>query len=317
MQSSVKRNPFALLLGAALLAAPLPLYADEPAAPPAEAVEAAKGHYKRARELYDENNFRGALVEMQRAFDLSKNPKLLFDLGQVHYQLQEYPAALDAFSRYLAVNKGTLSPQRVEEVQKDIDKLKTRIGTVRITSNRPGAQILVDDAPAGVAPLADPVLVGAGRHKITATAEGQTALPKVVDVAGGETLEVSLVFAESAPHPGADQEPPRSSAPVFAAWAITGGLAVATAVTGGLALSKSGKLKTDLDTPGVTRAQLDVDRSAGKTTALVSDVLLGTTIAGAVTSVVLTVVRRPVKRAPEGAVSVRIGPGYFGLAGKF
>lgn len=315
-------NP--LVFAFAFLVAPQLAAAEGPPAAPQAKVEEAKSHYRRARELYDENNFRGALVEMQRAYDLSGNAALLFDLGQIQYQLQDYPSALSSFTRYLASNKGDIQPARIAEVQKDIERLKGRIGSLRITSNKRGAQILVDDVVVGTAPLAEPVLVGAGRHKIVATADGQTTPPKVVDVAGAEAIEVSLALADEAaaprpPHASAEPHPSEkrgAGATVWVPWAITGGLAVATAVTGVLALSKSSELSSDLGTPGATRAQIDDARSATRTMALVSDVLLGTTVAAGCTSLVLTLVSRPAK-PQAGQVSVRFGVGSVGLQGTF
>ena len=150
-------TPLTFALALALVALPqLAAAAEEPQPPQQAKVDEAKGHYRRARELYDENNFRAALVEMQRAYDLSGSSALLFDLGQIQYQLQEYPGALTAFTKYLASNKGDITPARIDEVQKDIERLKARIGSLRISSNKPGAQILVDDVVVGTAPLAEP-----------------------------------------------------------------------------------------------------------------------------------------------------------------
>ncbi|MEO5728428.1 MAG: PEGA domain-containing protein [Byssovorax sp.] len=317
-------KPFAFAFSFAFLVAPQLAAAEGSPASPQGKVEEAKSHYRRARELYDENNFRGALVEMQRAYDLSRNAALLFDLGQIQYQLQDYPSALNAFTKYLASNKGDIPPARVAEVQKDIERLKGRIGSLRITSNKRGAQILVDDVVVGTAPLSEPVLVSAGRHKVVATADGQTTTPKVVDVAGAEAIEVSLALAEDAaaprPSPAGVESPPSAKsgagATVWVPWAITGGLAVATAVTGALALSKSSGLSSDLGTAGVTRAQIDDSRSATRTMALVSDVLLGTTVAAAGTSLVLTLMSRPAN-TQAGQVSVRFGIGSVDLQGTF
>src|SRR5262245_29382109 len=126
MNARIQRFCLALVVEIALLGAARHAVAQPP--PDQAKVDEAKAHYRRARELYDENNFRGALVEMQRAYELSQNPKLLYDLGQISYQLQDYPAALSAFTKYLALNKGDIPQQRVDDVQKDIDRLKTRIG---------------------------------------------------------------------------------------------------------------------------------------------------------------------------------------------
>ena len=318
-------TPLTFALALALVAIPqLADAAGEPSPPPQAKVDEAKGHYRRARELYDENNFRGALVEMQRAYDLSGSAALLFDLGQIQYQLQEYPGALTSFRKYLASNKGDIAPARIDEVQKDIERLKARIGSLRISSNRPGAQILVDDVVVGTTPLAEPVLVGSGRHKIVATADGQTTPPKLVDVAGAESIDVSLSLAESGAAPSVN---PVSSLPapaekrgvgaaVWAPWIITGGLAAATAVTGAIALSKSQELTSDLATAGITRQQIDDARSGAKTMALVTDVLLGTTVVAAGTSLVLTLMNRP---APPktGALSLQVGIGSVGFQGSF
>ncbi len=85
---------------------------------------------------------------------------------------------------------------------------------------------------------------------------------------------------------------------------------------GALALSKSSALSSDLTTPGATRAQIDDARSATKTMALVSDVLLGTTIAAAGTSLVLTLVNRSSGKQ-TGQVAVRVGINSVGLQGTF
>lgn len=319
------RTTLTLALALALVTLPqLAAAAEEPQTPQQAKVDEAKGHYRRARELYDENNFRGALVEMQRAYDLSGSAALLFDLGQIQYQLQEYPGALAAFTKYLASNKGEITPARIDEVQKDIERLKARIGSLRIRSNKPGAQILVDDVVVGTSPLAEPVLVGSGRHKIVATADGQTTPPKLVDVAGAESIEVILSLAEAGVAPSAmpstSVAPPvdkrGAGAAVWAPWIITGGLAAATAVTGAIALSKSHELTSDLATAGISRQQIDDARSGTKTMALVTDVLFGTTVVAAGASLVLTLMNR---RAPpnSGELTVHVGPGSVGLRGSF
>ncbi len=317
-----RTNALAIALSlAALSVAQLAAAGDAPPQP--VKVDEAKDHYRRARELYDENNFRGALVEMQRAYDLSANAALLFDLGQIQYQLQEYPGALSAFTRYLASNKGEIAPARIEEVQRDIERLKARIGSLRITASKPGAQILVDDVVVGTSPLAEPVLVGAGRHKIVATENGQSTPPKLVDVTGAESIDVTLALADSAAPARAKPlkvPPPTESrgigAVVWVPWTITGGLAVATAVTGAIALSKSGELSAALTTPGATRGQIDDARSTSKSMALVSDVLLATTVVAAGTSLVLTLASRP--GGPRAAaLAVRFGIGSVGLQGSF
>src|SRR6266478_2010920 len=89
------RWPFtgiALLLG---------IVAASPAALADSKTDEAKTHFKNGADLYDENNFRGALVEFQRAYELAPSYRILFNIGQVEMELQDYAGALTAYARYL------------------------------------------------------------------------------------------------------------------------------------------------------------------------------------------------------------------------
>jgi len=70
-------------------------HADEAPTPPTSAedvqeVEAdastveTRAHHRRGIELYDDGDFRLALVEFEPAYAISKNYKILFNIGQVH-----------------------------------------------------------------------------------------------------------------------------------------------------------------------------------------------------------------------------------------
>src|SRR4051812_42949552 len=76
--------------------------ADEAKAPTKANIEEAQRRYVRGKDLYEENDFQAALVEFRRAYDLAPNYKLLYNIAQVCYQLQDYPGALRTFNKYLA-----------------------------------------------------------------------------------------------------------------------------------------------------------------------------------------------------------------------
>src|SRR6185503_10103767 len=98
--------------------------------------------------------------------------KLLYDIAQICFQMTDYPCALRTFTRYLEQGKGDVPAQRRDEVQADIEKLKARVALLRITTSKPGAEIFVDDVSVGKAPLAEPVMVSAGRRKVEARLAG-------------------------------------------------------------------------------------------------------------------------------------------------
>src|SRR6188768_803127 len=80
------------------------------AAPPAEAAPAgaevlkgAGGRYTRGLALYGDGEFLLALVEFERAYQLSNNYKVLYNIGQVRIQLGRYAKAKEALEEYLKI----------------------------------------------------------------------------------------------------------------------------------------------------------------------------------------------------------------------
>jgi hypothetical protein len=311
--------------------AAVPARAEGPKAQVAKAqVEEAHKRYQRGRELYEENDFPGALAEIRRAYELAPNYKLLYDIAQICFQMQDYTCALKTFNRYLADGKADIAPQRKDEVQADIEKLEGRVAFLRITVNAPGAEIFVDGVSVGKAPMGEPVMVNAGRREVEASLAGSGTATKVVEIAGEETVSLSLELKA----PGKDvildggssgSEPDGAGAGKgkgrvpWIPWAITGGLAVGAGVVGGLALSSSSDLRTKLDTFGTSRADIDAARSKTGTLALTTDVLVGLTGAMAVTSAILTITSSAgeMKKARANSVRVEVGAGSVSLSGSF
>ena len=92
---------------------------DPPAAPTTTAAarkdpkEEAMARFKRAVELYEEQDFRSALIEFKEAHRLAPTYKILFNIGQACYQLQDYVCALQSFDSYLAQGKQDI-PARLD-----------------------------------------------------------------------------------------------------------------------------------------------------------------------------------------------------------
>jgi len=327
-----------LCLGLAVLAPSLPVAAQ----PSPSSKEEARSRYERGKQLYEEGAFDAALIEFQRAYDLAPSYKILYNIGQVHRQRNDYASALRVFERYLKEGGADIDAKRKAEVDKEIAQLKGRVATLQITTNVPGAEILVDDEPVGKTPLPQGVLVNSGKRKITASKEGRVPVSKIINVAGSDTMKIALDLVESSgggPAPtstASPSSPPASSgAPAITgastslapekppvpwlAWTITGALGVGAAVTGILALGASNDLKNKRSQPDANRKDLDDGSSRTKTLALVSDLLLvGTVVVGGV-SIYLTV-SEPSKESSarlKGPVRLGVGPGAMTLTGSF
>ncbi|MDI1481014.1 PEGA domain-containing protein [Polyangium sp. y55x31] len=315
------------------LAAPSALAAGPKKQPTKEEMQEAQRRYQRGRELYEDNDFTAALVEIRRAYELAPSYKLLFDIGQICYQLPDYPCALRSFKQYLDEGGGEINPQRRAEVENDIRKLEGRVATLKITTTRPGVEILVDDVVVGTTPLESPVIVGAGKRKVTARVQGAEPVTRVIEVAGTDVVDVALdvgagstagapASGDGAAAPGSDPSGGDKGAgrkvPVVP-WVITGALAVGTGIVGGLALSASSDYRSQLDTFGTTRPTLDESHGNMRNLAIATDVLLGATAVAGVTSLILTLTAVPSgpKKAALAPVNASVGPGSVWIKGTF
>jgi tetratricopeptide (TPR) repeat protein len=316
---------------AALLLSPALAAAQAPAPPTDAAVEAGKAHFVRAVSLFHEGDFRSALVEFRRAYDLSHNYKVLFNIGQTEYEVQEYAGALRSFQRYLAEGGAEIEAARRASVEDDIKKLTARVARVDVRANVEGAEVLVDDVVVGKTPLTEPVLVSIGRRKVTLQKGGVVSAARFVDLAGGDRTSVALELAE----PGATAAPPplapvapivataapaaTTSPPRTGTWVslgVTGALTVGAVVTGVLALGAHSDAETKLATLGVSKSDVEAAHSKTAALALATDVLGGAAIAMAGVTLAIGLTGRKSAAAPASA-GLTLGPRGAALSGRF
>jgi hypothetical protein len=278
----------------------------------------AAPHFRRGVDLYNENDFAGALVEFKRAYAIAPSVNLLYNIGQTEYQMQAYADALSAFEDYLRQGGGT----HKAEIESAIAVLRTRVGRVRVVTDAPGADVLVDDRSIGKAPLNDSVTVSVGRRKISVNAPDRPPATKWVDVASGDEAVLTINLGPAS-EPALPRPPPvhtvlvtpearDSSHPPVAAWVITGALAVGTAVAGGLAIYSEGRLNDARNTFPGDKGEIDGRASTTRALAVTADVLGAATIVAAGLSMYWTFWSSP---SSEGRAA--IGPRGVVFSGSF
>lgn len=230
----------------------------------------ASDHFDRGVSLYGEADYRAALVEFRRAYEIAPNAAVLYNLGQTYYQLQNYASALDAFERYLAESGD--SPSHKTEVEGAIKTLKTRVGKLAVTTNLPQSEITVDDELVGKTPIAASVSVSVGRRKITALHEGRSPEIRYVDIAAGETSKLSIDFpADLRPNerPGQPQESRDLAKPLWVTAGVLGAVGIGFGVAGYL---ESRSLSDERDSFPASQASLDSKSSRVTTFAAIGDI---------------------------------------------
>lgn len=265
----------------------------------------AAAHFDRGVSLYNETDYRAALVEFKKAYEIAPNPGVLYNLGQTYFQLQNYAAALTTFRQF--VREAGENPHKAE-VEQYIKTLEARVGKVQITTTTP-AEITIDDESVGKTPLAAPIDVSIGHRKVMALVAGKPAETRYVDVATGETVKVDIsITAEPAAPPlqpsktpagPVDKEPKPSHARVIL-WSATGALAAGAGVTGALAWKSSSDLDKLKKTFPTTPDALDAQASRTKNLSLASDILTGAAILTGCAALYVTLTHKSSKEVHAG-----------------
>ncbi|MFC1641478.1 PEGA domain-containing protein [Myxococcota bacterium] len=275
---------------------------------------------------YDAEEFRWALLEFRRAFEISQNYRVLYNIGRINEKLNQYADATRAFDQYLRLGGKDIGTQRRSEVQRDLAALRPKTARLRIRVPVDGAEVFVNNRRVGLTPLRGGVTVDAGEHFISVRHPQYAQEEKRLVVAAGDTVEERLAL-----HPPREpwtaltvtdleqartrvshsrvrqqeSEPRGLDSTTQTIWITTGVLAVGASVTGGLALVNANKLAALRNSPGSTQEERTSARLNARGLALASDALISAAAFSGVTALYLTL--WPKRVAPEVRAQTRIG----------
>ncbi|HEY5377654.1 MAG TPA: PEGA domain-containing protein [Polyangiaceae bacterium] len=311
--------------GAAWAQAEAPAAATTPSAPvSAEILKEAGERYARGLALYGDGEFLLALVEFERAYQLSNNYKVLYNIGQVRIQLGRYAKAKEALEDYLKVGGTNLSAERTQAVNNDLATLVERTASLNVVTGE-GADISLDGKVIGTSPLTAPLIVDAGEHNLVLHKPGFFDSAQLVTLAGHDQLELKVELkpipaatqAKSADARATQAAPSKPShTALWVSWAATGTLAVTAGVVGYFGVSKANELESMRTNYGVTRGELDKAQSSARTLLAISDVTVG--LAGIASGVALYLtLSRPTEKPYPSGVALAIAPDGVRLRGSF
>ena len=293
-------------------------------------------HFNRGVEYVHDGDLKGALIEFKRAYAVSPNYRVLYNLGQVANALGRYTEAQDYFQRYLNDGQEEVSSERKRDVEAHLSKLAGRIATLVLSTNVPGAEIFVDDVSVGTSPLQGPVKVSSGTRTVAAVSSGRPRVSQVIDVAGGDTVALQLSFPQTeelspspAPLPlAATSQPQRATAahsgnPALWLGITSGALLVGAGVMGYLTIRDAESYDDAVARKTSVRELEDLD-SRASTKALVTDVLLGATVIATGITVLVALSGNASERQPTAAkkknehgTKVSLGVGSLSVRGAF
>lgn len=286
---------FALIVGAVLLTTPAfaqPAEGDAaPAEQPVKDPKVAKKWVQAGDKLIAKGDqmtkqgkpdaatqYENAVTAYQKALEASDDLTILYHLAIALDKAGNTPDAMKQLKR-LTVTPG-MKPELVKKAQTKLDDLSMKVGVLTLQITPEGTQVALAGKPIGEAPLAEPLVLPPGTHKVTFTAVGYQ--PKDVDFkieAGSESerkialepvpvVPKPIAVVEAPPEPEKPEGPP--VVPLYIGGGLTVGFALIASVTGVIAVSEHGTFTDPMSTP----MEREGARSSGKTFALVTDFCL-------------------------------------------
>ncbi|QQR91532.1 MAG: PEGA domain-containing protein [Myxococcales bacterium] len=242
--------------------------------------ELAKRAYTKGETLFKAGHYEAAQVQFEAAYAASPNPVVLLSVAKTQEKLENYSGVVQSLERYL---KERADAPDAEQVQKRINKIKSRPALYRINSQPDGARIFVDgQAQSHVTPAE--VQLTPGEHEIELRADGYEAKHMAVSANFAERRPIAVALKkEAAPvvetnEVKMDEEPVDLMPAVWVAAGVSGAALIAGTVLGILALKEQSDFN---DNPSTSSA----DR--GENFALFADLSFGLAAAAGITAFVL------------------------------
>ena len=284
-------------------------------------LEQAKVHMTAGTAFYKEapvgHKCEEAASEFEKAYQLSGSWKALRALAICELLLERDAAAITHYEEVLTKGGKDVAEEDRKQITEDLNRLKASLATLTVTINKPAARLTATRQASDGSTKTNRFNLTAttalgihpGVYTFTAAAEGFPDVTWTAEVGNGTKLERSVEFKVPETPPGGGGGTPGPTpkpGPVIerpipvTVWiftGVTGAAAIGWGVTAGL----SAAAKSDYDDQNGTAstATLEGLRDDVITKNIVADVLLGTTIAAAGTTLIFFFTRPEVEVTPS------------------
>jgi hypothetical protein len=155
------------------------------------AKKAALVHWHNAKAL-ETRRPEESLHELQAAYKICADRELLFLIGAQNARLEHHVEAIEALEKYLDEGGDRLSRERRTEVQEYITKEMTFIAILDVRTTPAGVSVRLDGTPAGETPLARPLRVAQGFHRLVLSRDGYVTAEREKQAERGKQYDISV-----------------------------------------------------------------------------------------------------------------------------
>jgi hypothetical protein len=183
----------AVATGSAAPQAPAAPAAGQPAKPLAESLPAlALAEYEGGKILYGAKDYESAIAKFQRAYELSSDARLLFNIAVCQKNLRKYSKMLATIRRYLEDGNAILSEADKQQARDIVQTVEAFVSELKLTVDEKDADVFVDDEKIGVTPIVGPVFIDVGIRKIKVSKKGFNVSLTSKQVPGGGPVAVDV-----------------------------------------------------------------------------------------------------------------------------
>ena len=155
----------------------------------------AQKDWDAATELFKNGSWQGAIVQFQKVYDDTKNPRVLYNIGVCWKNIERYVKALNVWDEQLKL-KDKLPQADIDRIQRAMGAVKPFVSELTVESNEAGAEILIHNEVVGKTPLLDTLPISVGKNPVRLRKPGFIPQERIVNVLKGQPAKVNFELQE-------------------------------------------------------------------------------------------------------------------------
>jgi hypothetical protein len=152
----------------------------------------ARKEYDAARLLFQDGDYSGASAKFHLTFQLSGDPRLLWNQAVCEKEQRHYARATTLIERYLSEGARFVDEDKRRDAEALVEALRQFSSLVELRGAQRGALIEVDGELLGKAPLLSTLRLDLGRHTVRLEMPGFQPFVQVIEVPGATTVRVPV-----------------------------------------------------------------------------------------------------------------------------
>jgi PEGA domain len=157
--------------------------------------EASQKDWDSAVELYGNGSWKGAIVQFEKVYGDTKNPRVLFNIAVCWKNLERYVKAIAVWDKQLSF-RTELPAKQVAQIEEALAAVRPYVSTLSVEANEGGAEIVIHGEVVGRTPLLGTVPISVGKNTVKMRKKGFITQEKAVQVIKGKPAKVVFELRE-------------------------------------------------------------------------------------------------------------------------